>query len=205
MTTVTTHCPNRPGPARGARAARRPAPALLAALALLTLHACARSAQAPATAAAAEPVAPSPAQAEISALWDQIADERVQAGLVPTPAESIVTTGAVEAHQESYDESYESSAGADADAWSSDPDLGPEPERVAATIQAPADECPSADVEADECADSCTLAGSICDNAGRICRIAGELPGDAWARGKCADGAEVCRQATAQCCGCRGS
>jgi hypothetical protein len=62
--------------------------------------------------------------------------------------------------------------------------------------------CFSRDQDRDQrCTDVCRLAGSICDNAERICRIAGEL-GDDWARGRCTAASGSCRRADRRCCGC---
>ncbi len=55
------------------------------------------------------------------------------------------------------------------------------------------------------CHDVCTLAGSICDNARAICRIADELPGDDWARDRCGSAKGSCREAQERCCGCQPS
>lgn len=55
----------------------------------------------------------------------------------------------------------------------------------------------------DVCRDSCRLSDSICDNSGRICRIATDLGGgDAYANEKCAGGRASCETARAKCCGC---
>ncbi|HLU66805.1 MAG TPA: hypothetical protein VKZ63_11040 [Kofleriaceae bacterium] len=52
------------------------------------------------------------------------------------------------------------------------------------------------------CQDVCKLKDAICDNADSICRIAGELDGDAWASGKCEDAKASCKEATETCCEC---
>lgn len=52
------------------------------------------------------------------------------------------------------------------------------------------------------CADVCRLAGSICDNATRICHLADELGGDAWAEERCEAASASCVRADARCCGC---
>ena len=52
------------------------------------------------------------------------------------------------------------------------------------------------------CTDVCSLADAICENAGRICRIADELGGDAWADGKCSSAKASCKQARQGCCRC---
>jgi hypothetical protein len=54
----------------------------------------------------------------------------------------------------------------------------------------------------DTCTQSCTLSGSICDNAKKICDIASELPGDAWASNKCVEGNQTCSAAKKRCCDC---
>lgn len=55
----------------------------------------------------------------------------------------------------------------------------------------------------DTCKDACTLSDSICENAGRICELAGQLGGaDAYANEKCAKGNTSCEQARGRCCGC---
>jgi hypothetical protein len=54
----------------------------------------------------------------------------------------------------------------------------------------------------DGCVDVCGLADAICDNAERICDLAGELKGDDWAAGKCSDAKASCREATQRCCSC---
>lgn len=56
----------------------------------------------------------------------------------------------------------------------------------------------------DVCGDSCRLSDSICDSAGRICRIAADLGGgDAYANDRCAGGKASCDAARARCCGCQ--
>lgn len=52
------------------------------------------------------------------------------------------------------------------------------------------------------CQDICTLKDAICDNAQSICRIAGELDGDAWADEKCKSAKASCKEATEKCCEC---
>ena len=52
------------------------------------------------------------------------------------------------------------------------------------------------------CTEMCTLSDSICDSAGKICNIATELPGDAWAAEKCSNGNASCEAAHKKCCGC---
>ncbi|MDB4959037.1 MAG: hypothetical protein JWO36_6606 [Myxococcales bacterium] len=55
----------------------------------------------------------------------------------------------------------------------------------------------------DACRDSCTLSDSICGNAQRICTLAQQLPGDAWAAEKCTSGKAVCEAAHDKCCHCQ--
>ncbi|MEP6860856.1 MAG: hypothetical protein ABJE66_09565 [Deltaproteobacteria bacterium] len=54
----------------------------------------------------------------------------------------------------------------------------------------------------DTCSQTCTLSESICGNAKKICEIANELPGDAWASNKCVEGNETCVAAKKRCCDC---
>jgi hypothetical protein len=71
---------------------------------------------------------------------------------------------------------------------------------VAATAPQPA-ECKPAQTQT--CTDSCKLKGSICENAGRICRIASDLGGgDAYANDKCNSGNASCEAAKQRCCSC---
>jgi hypothetical protein len=53
------------------------------------------------------------------------------------------------------------------------------------------------------CTDSCNLSDSICSNAGKICDLANQLQGDAWAADKCSRAKATCDAAHAQCCGCQ--
>jgi len=52
------------------------------------------------------------------------------------------------------------------------------------------------------CSDTCTLSDSICDNAGKICKLADSLPGDDWAAGKCNTAKQTCSGAHKRCCEC---
>ena len=54
----------------------------------------------------------------------------------------------------------------------------------------------------DTCKTSCTLSDSICGNADKICRIAQDLGGDAWATNKCAKANQTCESSRTKCCGC---
>lgn len=55
-----------------------------------------------------------------------------------------------------------------------------------------------------KCQDVCSLANAICENAGRICRIADDLGNDPWARDKCNSAKASCREAKKRCCKCAG-
>ena len=63
--------------------------------------------------------------------------------------------------------------------------------------------CTPATAPSQTCGDVCRLADRICDNAESICELAGKLPGDAWAAGKCDTGKAACEKARTRCCGCR--
>jgi hypothetical protein len=56
--------------------------------------------------------------------------------------------------------------------------------------------------QSDTCTQTCTLSDSICDNSKKICELADQLAGDAWAAQKCADGKATCAAATRRCCEC---
>jgi hypothetical protein len=60
--------------------------------------------------------------------------------------------------------------------------------------------CPS--VPSDRCTSVCTVSDSICGNATKICNLAAQLPGDAWATGKCSTASETCRASQERCCTC---
>ncbi|MGE5185064.1 MAG: hypothetical protein ACM31C_23510 [Acidobacteriota bacterium] len=53
------------------------------------------------------------------------------------------------------------------------------------------------------CTDSCDLSDQICGNAQKICDLAQQLQGDAWAAGKCERGKQTCDAAHASCCACQ--
>lgn len=176
--------------------------AMLAATLGLLLGGCAASPRGAAPSSMAP--APSPAQspeerAEIARLWDELDAWRGQAGTAgfeagyaETPGgDAAEPTGALELAPGSRTPEGEPAA------------AGADPGRVSASLRPPDAACPAAASEPPECRDSCTLAASICDNAGRICRLAQQLAGDDWAAGKCTDAGAVCRQATADCCDCR--
>jgi hypothetical protein len=52
------------------------------------------------------------------------------------------------------------------------------------------------------CGVVCSLADAICENSARICRIADEIEGDAWACGKCSSAKASCKEARQACCRC---
>lgn len=52
------------------------------------------------------------------------------------------------------------------------------------------------------CSDSCKLSDSICDSAGKICKLAEDLAGDTWAADKCTTARDTCDAAHHKCCGC---
>jgi hypothetical protein len=158
------------------------------------LGGCAAGGRSAAPAAMAPAESPG-AHAEIARLWDEIDTWRGQAGTAhgeagyaDAPAAEPAEAGAIA--PSSMGETEAAAAGADSG-------------RMSAVPQPPDAACPASASEPPECRDNCTLAGSICDNAGRICRIAQQLAGDDWAAGKCTDASAVCRQATADCCDCR--
>ena len=53
------------------------------------------------------------------------------------------------------------------------------------------------------CKTSCTLSDSICSNADKICRLAQDMAGDAWAQNKCAKANQTCEASRTKCCGCQ--
>lgn len=79
------------------------------------------------------------------------------------------------------------------------PDHGP---AAAAAIVKPSDDPTCKPAARDVCQDSCKLGDSICVNAGRICELAGELPGDRYAADKCDTATTSCTAARERCCGC---
>ncbi len=54
----------------------------------------------------------------------------------------------------------------------------------------------------ERCASSCTFSDSICTNAEKICKLAGQLAGDPWAADKCSRAKQTCATAHTSCCGC---
>src|SRR5688572_16570651 len=61
---------------------------------------------------------------------------------------------------------------------------------------------PSPQPYSDECKDICSLADAICSNRDRICDIAGEMPEDTWAKGKCDSAKASCNEARDRCTNC---
>lgn len=74
---------------------------------------------------------------------------------------------------------------------------GPAPETLPQPMTASGD-------FSDTCSDVCTLAASICDNAGRICRLAEGLAPDDWAEEKCTSADASCTEANDNCTECDG-
>jgi hypothetical protein len=73
------------------------------------------------------------------------------------------------------------------------------------TVDAAARSCPEAHPVPASCADVCSLADAICDNAETICAIAAELgPQDDFAKQKCDSAKASCREAKQRCCDCSG-
>jgi hypothetical protein len=71
-----------------------------------------------------------------------------------------------------------------------------------ATVPSSADAtCKPAKTE--RCTSSCKLSDSICKNAGRICDLAEDLPGDEFAEGHCKRAKVTCDTAHASCCTCQ--
>lgn len=128
-------------------------------------------------------------RSEIDRLWSQIEVWQGHDGQVATDMA----------------ESMPASAGGEPDSTSAQPGARRGAERGTQRGAARAAElCPDQGEQvAPLCTDVCVLGGSICDNADNICRIAGELAGDAWAEGKCDDARTACEQATERCCACR--
>jgi hypothetical protein len=53
------------------------------------------------------------------------------------------------------------------------------------------------------CVDACNLGDAICDDAKKICDLADQLPGDAWASERCDAGKASCQRARERCCDCK--
>lgn len=74
-----------------------------------------------------------------------------------------------------------------------------EPYDVKPRIEDPTCKAPTSDT----CTQSCTLSDSVCDNAGKICRIAKELGGaDSYASSKCQSANDSCKRTRETCCSC---
>jgi hypothetical protein len=71
------------------------------------------------------------------------------------------------------------------------------------TMDAAAGVCAPPPTPSASCDDVCRLGDAICDDARRICDLAEQLPGDAWAAGKCDGGKASCARAKQRCCDCR--
>lgn len=87
--------------------------------------------------------------------------------------------------------------------WRVDMGMSADPERRPDVLNQPRPVCrderePTTEV----CEDTCNLKDAICDNAERICRIAGDLGDDVWASGKCKSAKASCREASQKCCEC---
>lgn len=82
------------------------------------------------------------------------------------------------------------------------PVASPGPATPMATIPSSTDAtCRPAKTE--RCTSSCTLSDSICKNAARICELASQLEGDAWAANKCTRAKQTCTAAHDTCCSCQ--
>ena len=83
--------------------------------------------------------------------------------------------------------------------------LDPNPRIVRELFSAPVQQakavCPGTTQVNSVCADVCTLAEHICDNAEQICILADDL-GDQWSRDKCNSAKASCRDAKKRCCQC---
>jgi hypothetical protein len=170
--------------------------ALLSALVLgCALGACAAASKSPQTAAPAamEPLGEraSDPRTEIDRLWDEIAMWQGQGSATGEDASDPVSmsSGAEGAG------GSEGAGGAGGTGTMRGSERGAE--RAAGL-------CPDqGEGAAPLCSDVCVLAGSICDNADSICRIAGDLAGDTWAEGRCQKARTACERATERCCACR--
>jgi hypothetical protein len=52
------------------------------------------------------------------------------------------------------------------------------------------------------CEDVCKLDNSICGTKDKICDLAKDMVGDAWAQGKCDDAKKDCETSHSNCCSC---
>jgi hypothetical protein len=73
---------------------------------------------------------------------------------------------------------------------------------IAAMSRRPSVEATCTHAQNETCTSACTLADSICDNAGKICDLADKLKPDPWAEGKCTTSHTSCDEASKHCCGC---
>jgi hypothetical protein len=82
----------------------------------------------------------------------------------------------------------------------------PEPALVAEMHDHPVIPVEAAGVRpADACGQVCTLSDAICKAQGDICRLADELSGDDWARGRCDSAKASCFEARKRCTDCQPS
>jgi hypothetical protein len=88
--------------------------------------------------------------------------------------------------------------------WSADPASGMNLSRSIKEIRT-CDKTLPKEPSTETCQDICNLKDAICDNAQSICRIAGDLAGDAWADEKCKSAKASCKEATQKCCQCAAS
>ena len=82
--------------------------------------------------------------------------------------------------------------------WRLELDLKPDPPRQFYGLPDPPWSPPRFEANA-ECTDVCRLAEHICANKDDICRIADQLPGDTWAKGKCDSAKASCSEAKERC------
>jgi hypothetical protein len=78
----------------------------------------------------------------------------------------------------------------------------PTAEQMSTANALPSSDATCKPAPSEPCQTSCTFANSICSNAKRICELADELGGDAYANEKCARGTESCQRSREKCCGC---
>lgn len=165
----------------------------LAALAGLTLAACAGSQRAPAT--SADPQSPRQARHELQRLERQIDSHRLALGLpARAPATEIAAKDrSVSGGEDKADgraEPRPAAPPAPADdanfAPEAEPDQQP-PAKVAAPVSA-------SDAGQGACSESCKLSKAICHASARICSIADYL-GEAAAAARCQRSKQDCRQA----------
>lgn len=168
--------------------------------ALLVMTACSaasKSAQEPAAAAPESMAASSDPRAEIDRLWNEIEQmqgRRAAAG-VDAPGEAAESMEVSPASEAVAREPEPMSAG-----------RARPPRQEQRSHPAYQIECPDgAKPDTPRCGDVCSAGGSICANAEAICRIAGDLQGDAWAAEKCESAERACEDAINNCCACSAS